>query len=137
MHESFRQGPCDFESRIAERIAKQTEANIDYYAQHPGELDRRLAELDEEWDLGRALKLGLGAVGLAGVALGLFRRRYLVVPTAALCCLAREAVTGRSPAAALLRRLGLRTTDEIDRERKALQEIQRRGQPPASQPAGG
>lgn len=102
------------------RIHHQTERNLSFYAEHPELIDQRLAELDREWPAERILGTQLGAAGLVGLSLGLFNRRFLLLPAVALGFLLQTSVQGRSLPQDLWRRLGLRYRQEIDAERQAL-----------------
>jgi hypothetical protein len=102
------------------RIRRQTDRNLSYYAEHPDFIDERLAELDREWPAERVFATQLGTAGLVGLALGLFHRRFLVLPAVALGFLLQQATHGRSATLELWRRLGLRFAREIDSERQAL-----------------
>ncbi len=112
-------------SNTVERINQQIDAAIDrnirYFAQHPDEIDKRLADLDEEWDVERAIEASaaVAALGGFGFALG-GDRRFLVVPFMVAVFLLQHAVQGWCPPVPMLRRLGFRTADEINRERAAL-----------------
>lgn len=56
---------------INERIRRQTEANVARYAaQGPHAIDRRLAELDEEWDTERYLETMAPSFTLFGLFMG-------------------------------------------------------------------
>jgi len=106
-------------------IRQQTEANIVRCAtSSTEEIDRRLAELDREWDIERALEANAGAATLTGVALGaLVDRRWFLLPALVGGFLLTHAVQGWCPPLPLLRRLGFRTAAEIDEERYALKAL--------------
>src|SRR5438105_15005968 len=54
-----------------EAIRRQTEANVARFAAAgPAASDRRLAELDREWDIERTLEANAATVSLIGSALG-------------------------------------------------------------------
>jgi hypothetical protein len=91
----------------------------------------RLAELDREWDIDRAMMVNFAVAGGASVAMGL--RRYAQTPLfarkrkgflymfgAQLGFLLLHATVGWCPPASLFRRLGFRTAREIAAERNAL-----------------
>ena len=102
-------------------IDAQIEQNIRYYSKHPVEIGRRLAELDREWDIERAIEANAASVLLAGLALAFTRdRRFLVLPVLVGTFLLQHAIEGWCPPVPILRRLGFRTADEINRERYAL-----------------
>jgi hypothetical protein len=88
------------------------------------DIDRRLAELEEERDLEGSLEMIAAAVGMAGLFLGIFgRRRYLLLPALVLPYLYREAIGRQTPASQALRRLGLRSRHEIAEEYYALKAL--------------
>jgi hypothetical protein len=87
----------------------------------PAQISARLAELDAEWDIERALQLNAALAASAGLLLGLrVDRRFLLLPAAVLGFLAQHVLHGWCPPIPLLRRLGFRTAREIERERYAL-----------------
>jgi hypothetical protein len=95
-----------------------------YFALHPGRIDARLAALDREWDVERALEANAATLALAGMTLGLAQdRRWLALPVLVAGFLLQHATQGWSPPLPLLRRLGFRTAQEIDRERYALKAL--------------
>lgn len=103
------------------------------------ELARRITQLDYEWDFDRTLETGASLMGLLGLALGLaVDKRLLVVPGFVAAMLLLHATHGWYPWLPLFRRTGVRTRDEIDRERYGLKAL--RGDftamPPAGSPAG-
>jgi hypothetical protein len=106
------------------RIRRNTETSLVYHAMHPEEIDERLAELDQEWDIERALETNASSISLTGLALGLLGwRRMILVPLAVQAFLLQHAVQGWCPPLPLLRRLGYRTRREIERERYALKAL--------------
>jgi hypothetical protein len=107
-----------------ESIRRRTAASIAFYAHHPEIIDDRLRELDLEWDVERMLETmsaALSLVGIAGFLAG--RRRWLLLPLAVQSFFLQHAVQGWCPPLPVLRRLGFRTTDEIDQERYALKAL--------------
>jgi hypothetical protein len=84
-------------------------------------LMRRMGELDVEWDLERRFATNASVAVLAGLVLGrLVHRAFLVFPALAGSFLLMDALWGWSPPVAGLRRLGYRTSREIEQEREAL-----------------
>lgn len=56
---------------INERIRRQTERNLSYFASKGRDgLDQRLMELDREWDMERALEANAATIVLPGLGLG-------------------------------------------------------------------
>lgn len=114
--------PLHTDQETNERIRRQIEANVAYYAVHDRRLlDIRLQELDREWDIERVLEANAATISLIGVSLARFvSRRWLIIPAAVGAFLLQHAVQGWCPPVALFRRLGVRTQREIDEERYAL-----------------
>jgi hypothetical protein len=104
------------------RIRRDTEDRIALYTRAgPAAIDRRLAELDREWDIERTLQTNFALVTLLGIALGeLVDRRWHLFATAAAGFMVQHALQGWCPPVSAFRRLGVRTATEIDRERYAL-----------------
>jgi hypothetical protein len=103
------------------------------------ELTRQITQLDHEWDFDRTLETEASLVGLIGLALGTaIDKRFLVLPGFVATMLLLHATHGWYPSLPLFRRMGVRSQDEIDRERYGLKAI--RGDftaiPPRGSPAG-
>ena len=108
-------------SAINARISRETQASLTYFRAHPGEIDDRLDELDEEWDLERAIQAHAAGVAIFGLAMSVLGgRRWFVLPAAASGTLLQQAVHGWCPQLPVFRRLGFRTAQEIEDERHAL-----------------
>ena len=100
---------------------REIQESLRYHATRPQEIPSRLAELDREWDIERALEANAATVALAGLALAaLVDRRFIAVPAAVAGFLLQHAVQGWCPPLPLLRRLGFRTPAEICEERCGL-----------------
>ena len=100
---------------INRRIEAATGERIRRLARHPLAIERRLRELDREWDIERVLETNAALIALAGVALGARSdRRWLVLPALVTTFLFQHAVQGWCPPIPLLRRLGIRTSREIE-----------------------
>lgn len=90
----------------------------------PEEIERRLEELDREWDIERALEANAATVALSGCILGMAKHRaWFLVPTAVSAFLLQHALQGWCPPLGLLRRMGFRTSDEINQERWGLKAL--------------
>ena len=108
-------------AHINRRIREQTRQNVTYFAQHPDKIERRLQELDQEWDIERTLEANAATIMLGGVVLGAtVDRRWLALPAAVAAFLLQHALQGWCPPLPVFRRLGVRTANEIDAERVAL-----------------
>lgn len=108
-----------------EAIRRQTDENVARYAAAgPEAIDRRLAELDREWDIERTLEANAAAASLVGLTLGAtVDRKWFIFPAVVAGFLLQHAVQGWCPPLPLFRRLGFRTAAEIDYERYALKAI--------------
>lgn len=107
---------------INERIRRQTDERVARCAASGREaIDRRLADLDHEWDIERMLEANAASVSLIGLTLGAtVHRKWFIFPAVVAGFLLQHAVQGWCPPVPLLRRLGFRTQSEIDDERYAL-----------------
>jgi hypothetical protein len=110
---------------INREILQHTEKNIGRYANSgAGEIGRRLAELDREWDIERALEANAATVSLLGSMMGAsVDRRWFALPAFVAGFLLQHAIQGWCPPVPILRRLGFRTAAEIDYERYALKAL--------------
>jgi hypothetical protein len=104
------------------RIAHELGAAIAHYRNAtPAEIDRRLRELDSEWDIERTLETNAAVVSLVGLALGAgVDRRFNILPAIVAGFLLQHALQGWCPPVEIFRRRGVRTTEEIEAERDAL-----------------
>jgi hypothetical protein len=106
------------------RIEAQIAESVRWHAAHPDRIDRRLRELDEEWDIERMLEANASTLAFVGVALGAtLDRRWLALPALVTAFLFQHAVQGWCPPLPILRSLGFRTAREIDTERYALKAL--------------
>ena len=109
---------------INQRVDSQIERNIRYFSVHRGDIARRLTELDEEWDIERMIEANAAAIAFTGAMLSVTNdRRFLALPLAVTAFLFQHALQGWCPPVPILRRLGFRTADEINRERYALKAL--------------
>ena len=87
-------------------------------------VERRLSELDREWDIERALEANAATVALIGLGLGAtVNRKWFLLPAVVAGFLLQHAVQGWCPPVPVLRRLGFRTQGEIEYERDALRSV--------------
>jgi hypothetical protein len=104
------------ESGIEERVRKAL-AN-------PARIDRRIHELKEEWDIERAVELNASLLAFFGTALGYFVHPYWLMLSALVTAfLFQHALQGWCPPVPILRRMGFRTSYEIEEERQALKAV--------------
>jgi hypothetical protein len=110
---------------VNESIRRQTRRDVERVAAGgPAAIDRRLQELDEEWDIERTLEANAATVAATGAALALLvDRRFALIPLAVGGFLLQHAIQGWCPPLPVFRRLGFRTQTEIDEERNALKAL--------------
>lgn len=100
-----------------ERVARTAAAG-------PEAIDRRLAELDREWDIERTLEANAATLAAVGAGLALtVDRRFALIPLVVGGFLLQHAVQGWCPPLPVFRRMGVRTQTEIDHERHALKAL--------------
>ena len=106
------------------RIRRELEANVAHFGSHRDEIPDRLRQLDREWDIERAIEANASVLALAGVVLAATHdRRWLALPGLVSAFLLQHALQGWCPPVPVLRRLGFRTSYEIDEERQALKAL--------------
>ena len=129
--------PLNTASGVNARIRSHTRQSVIRTLQGgPRKIQRRLAELDREWDIERVLEANAATAVLVGFTLAFgVDRRFLALPVAVAAFLLQHALQGWCPPLPLLRRLGVRTATEIEEERCLLLRAVSEGA--AGVPAGG
>lgn len=113
--------PSHTAEKVNRRIQDSMKSRLLYYAEHQDDIDVRLEELEQEWDIERKLETNASLLALAGTVLGAtVNRRFLLIPAFVTGFLAQHAIQGWCPPLPLFRRLGTRTVREIEKERYAL-----------------
>ncbi len=104
------------------RIDQRIEENVRLYStKSSDEIARRIWELEREWDIERTLEAMAASFSLTGITLSvMFNRRWILLPGLVLSFLLLHAFQGWCPPVPILRQLGVRTREEIDRELYAL-----------------
>jgi hypothetical protein len=112
-------------TEVNRRIDQRIEENVRHYSgRSADEISQRLRELQSEWDIERVLETVAPSLSLSGLILGTtVDRRWLMLPAVVLSFLFMHAMQGWCPPVPILRRLGVRTREEIDRERYALKAL--------------
>jgi hypothetical protein len=125
MSSTLERVPRNTTAAVNERIRHQTERSVaDCIRRGPVAIDRRLSELDEEWDIERYLETIAPTITLIGLALGVAKnRRFLIIPAVVQSFFLQHALQGWCPPLPVLRRLGVRTAGEINVERYALKAL--------------
>jgi len=115
---TVRRVPDHTDRAVNERILEDTARRVLHYATNPGDIDRRLRQLDGEWDIERLLEANAATFSLLCLLLGWQRPPMIVA-----AFLLQHAVQGWCPPVPLFRRLGVRTAREIELERIALKAL--------------
>ncbi len=110
---------------VNRKIREQTERNVREYASKGSiAISKRLAELEEEWDIERTLEANAASLILIGLGLGtLTSKKWFVLPGVVSAFLLQHALQGWCPPVPIFRRRGVRTTDEINAEKFALKAL--------------
>src|SRR5690242_18896194 len=97
--------PANTADEINALIRYRTEASVaEHVAAGPAAIERRLAELDEEWDIERCVETMAPSFTLLGLTLGLtVSRKWLLVPFVVQSFLLQHALQGWCPPVPLLR----------------------------------
>ena len=84
-------------------------------------INRRLEELDQEWDIERTIETEGASMALIGLGLGFaVDRKFFALPAVVASMLLLHSTHGWYPLLPLFRRMGIRTAEEINAERFAL-----------------
>jgi hypothetical protein len=88
---------------------------------------RRLEQLDLEWDIQRGLAASAASLAVVGIFLGTRRNRAgFILAGLAVTFGVQQAYAGWSPLYPILRQLGFRTAEEIERERAGVEALRRK-----------
>ena len=107
---------------VDREIQQRTVQNLNCFAAGtPDSIQARIRQLDAEWDIERTLEANAAAISLIGIGLGAFvSRKWLILPGIVAGFLLQHALQGWCPPLPVFRRMGVRTSYEIDQERYAL-----------------
>lgn len=105
-----------------ENVEQRIQASVRFYTTQPvPAITERIEELEQEWSMERWLETNASALAFTGVLLGVtVSKKWLVLPLLVTGFLFQHAVQGWCPPLPLLRKIGVRTRAEIDREKYAL-----------------
>jgi hypothetical protein len=106
-------------------IDESTRNNVRRYgALSRRQIDDRLTELDQQWDMERVLGFNAATLALSGAVLGLtVDRKWFGLTSAVLGFLAQHATMGWCPPVPVFRSIGIRTRSEINQEKYALKAL--------------
>ena len=93
------------------QIDNLTMFNLEYYkSEGRPAIDRRIRELDREWDVERTLEMNAGAFAFTGSVLAsVIDKRWMLLPLVVGAFLAQHAIQGWCPPVEIFRRMGVRT----------------------------
>ena len=117
-------------AHVNAQIDRQIEDSVRGYENASREaILQRIHALNKEWDIERVLELNASSLALSGLVLGVtVSKRWLALPAAVLGFLFLHGAKGWCPPLPILRRRGVRTREEIDKEKYQLLGIlERRG----------
>lgn len=112
-------------THINRQLDDEAARRVDEYSRKGvADISRRIQELDKEWDTERVLETNASALAFVGLFLGVIKdRRWFALPAVVLPFLFQHATQGWCPPLPVLRRLGVRTRKEINREKVALKAL--------------
>ena len=108
--------------KINEKIKQKTIQNINKYSNSDvNVLTIRLKELNHEWDTERVLEANAASIILISSIIGYFKSPYWFIITGIISFfLLQHALQGWCPPLPIIRRLGVRTSIEINEEKVAI-----------------
>lgn len=108
--------------KINEKIKQKTIQNINKYSNSDvNVLTIRLKELNHEWDTERVLEANAASIILISSIIGYFKNPYWFIITGIISFfLLQHALQGWCPPLPIIRRLGVRTSIEINEEKVAI-----------------
>ncbi|HJU72082.1 MAG TPA: hypothetical protein VJ603_09555 [Paucimonas sp.] len=110
---------------INRQTGQQARETFSRYADaSPQQIDQRLRELDREWNTERIIETEAPLTVALGAVLGLVHdRRWFALSATAAGMLLLHNLQGWYPLLPVLRRLGVRSQNEIEQERSALRAL--------------
>lgn len=115
---------ADISLEHATPVEKDIQQNLNEFYHKRDVIDRRLSELDHEWDIERALFLVASAVTIPSLALAARQSpKWMILPAFVSGALLSHAITSWCPPSQLLKFLGFRSRVEIEKERYAMKAL--------------
>jgi hypothetical protein len=113
---------CPYDNSL---IRKQTIRTItEYSTLSKNEISNRIKQLNQEWDIERVVELKAASVIIASTILSLKSKKCCFLITATVGgCLLSHVLCGWSPSIPIMRRMGIRTAEEINIEKIALKKL--------------
>lgn len=104
-------------------IDRETEGRVRRFAgKSKEEITRQIDRLEREWDMERLLETNASILSLVGMSAyaGSRNKKWLFLPGVVMSFLVQHSVQGWCPPLPLFRKMGVRTRQEIEREKYAL-----------------
>jgi hypothetical protein len=113
--------------KVNQKIDVEIEQNLQSFENQSVEaIKARIVELDKEWDISRLLDLNASVLSFSGVILAAtVNKKWLWLSGIVTGFLIQHSIQGWCPPIALFRQMGVRSRQEIDREKYALRDILR------------
>lgn len=107
---------------VNERLDAQLKENISrYIGAERYVIDQRLRELDREWNIERLIETEAPGMIALGIVLGILKdRKWFALSVVSAGMVLLHNTQGWYPLLPIVRRLGLRSQNEIEQERNAL-----------------
>lgn len=105
-------------------VEKNIQQNVNHYYKERQDIENRLMELDNEWDLERVLQMTASSLSLVGIALSAKQnKKWLALSVGVSSFLLNHALIGWCPPLPIFKALGFRVRAEIDKEKFALKAL--------------
>lgn len=111
---------------INKKIKEKTRENINYYkTKSRKQIIDRIKELDKEWDIERALETNASVIIFISAALGIITKNiwWIIFIGVISAFLLEHALQGWCPPIPIFRRMGIRSSAEIDEEKYTLKKF--------------
>ncbi|KJS13713.1 MAG: hypothetical protein VR67_02830 [Peptococcaceae bacterium BRH_c8a] len=108
--------------RVNREIDRKTKSNINFYINAEKEqIARRINSLEREWDTERVLETNFAAMMILSTILGFtVNKKWFALGGIAGLFMLQHSLQGWCPPLTVIRRLGVRTMDEINYEKTVL-----------------
>jgi hypothetical protein len=107
-------------------IDREAEGRVQRFAgKSKEEITEQIDRLEREWDMERLLETNASILSLAGMSAyaGSRNKKWLFLPGVVMSFLVQHSVQGWCPPMPVFRKLGVRTRQEIEREKYALKAL--------------
>ncbi len=107
-------------------IDREAEGRVQRFAgKSKEEITEQIDRLEREWDMERLLETNASILSLVGMSAyaGSLNKKWLFLPGVVMSFLVQHSVQGWCPPMPVFRKLGVRTRQEIEREKYALKAL--------------